>query len=93
MFCRKCGNELFDEAIICPNCGCETGIAPVKQQESSALGICAIIFSILGGWLGLILSIVGLCSDNEKDKSLSKIGLGICLAWVFILFLIIATTA
>ena len=24
-FCSKCGNELFDEAVICPKCGCATG--------------------------------------------------------------------
>ena len=24
MFCTKCGNELFDEAIICPKCGIPT---------------------------------------------------------------------
>ena len=21
-FCAKCGNEIMDEAVICPNCGC-----------------------------------------------------------------------
>ena len=24
MFCSKCGNQIMDEAIICPNCGCPT---------------------------------------------------------------------
>jgi len=24
-FCQKCGKEIMDEAIICPNCGCSTG--------------------------------------------------------------------
>lgn len=24
MFCTKCGNELFDEAIVCPKCGTPT---------------------------------------------------------------------
>ena len=24
-YCSKCGNELFDEAVICPKCGCATG--------------------------------------------------------------------
>ena len=21
-YCSKCGNELFDEAVVCPKCGC-----------------------------------------------------------------------
>lgn len=25
MFCSKCGKEIMDEAVICPNCGCATG--------------------------------------------------------------------
>ena len=24
-YCSKCGKELFDEAVICPQCGCHTG--------------------------------------------------------------------
>lgn len=24
MFCSKCGKEIFDEAVVCPNCGCQT---------------------------------------------------------------------
>lgn len=24
MFCHKCGNEIMDEAMICPKCGCAT---------------------------------------------------------------------
>ena len=24
MFCSKCGKEILDEAVICPNCGCAT---------------------------------------------------------------------
>ena len=33
-FCSKCGNELFDEAVICPKCGCATG--DVKQAKAQA---------------------------------------------------------
>lgn len=30
MFCIKCGSEIHDSAIICPNCGCAT---PHFQQQ------------------------------------------------------------
>ena len=34
MFCKKCGKELFDEAVICPQCGCATeNSAPVQKSE------------------------------------------------------------
>ena len=35
MFCSKCGKEIMDEAIVCPNCGCATNnyAAPKTVQE------------------------------------------------------------
>ena len=32
-YCSKCGKELFDEAVICPGCGCPTG-APIPTQAA-----------------------------------------------------------
>ena len=32
-YCAKCGRELFDEAIVCPGCGCYAG--PVKSTPKS----------------------------------------------------------
>ncbi len=36
-FCEKCGKEILDEAVICPNCGCEatesaSATAPKKEE-------------------------------------------------------------
>lgn len=31
MFCSKCGKEIMDEAIVCPNCGCATNNYNVQQ--------------------------------------------------------------
>lgn len=90
-FCRKCGAQLDDEAVICPQCGCSTEI--IAKQESSGLGIAAIIFSVLGGFLGLILSIIGLCTyKTPQYRKLCKIGLGIFFAWVVIVMLMVFTT-
>ena len=25
MFCEKCGKEVYDEAVVCLNCGCALG--------------------------------------------------------------------
>lgn len=38
MFCSKCGKEINDEAVICPNCGCFTSnykeLQPPVQSAS-----------------------------------------------------------
>ena len=31
-YCQKCGKELLDEAVICPNCGC--AVTPIQQETS-----------------------------------------------------------
>jgi len=33
MFCSKCGKEIMDEAVICPNCGCATNNYNAPQQS------------------------------------------------------------
>ena len=56
-FCRQCGNEIMDESVICPKCGCSTGVAlttePVQATTShsggnSGLRTVAKIFMIIG---------------------------------------------
>lgn len=60
-----------------------------NQQESGTLGILAIIFSVLGGWLGLLLSIIGLCTyKTPEHKTKCKVGLGLCIGW-FVIWLIL----
>lgn len=41
MYCTKCGNQISDEAVICPKCGCivnktayDAAFNAVKQQEN-----------------------------------------------------------
>lgn len=34
-YCRQCGKELLDEAVICPGCGCST---EHKQQSKAEVG-------------------------------------------------------
>lgn len=61
----------------------------VPRKESGTMGILAIVFSVLGGWLGLLLAIIGLCTYKEpENRSKCKIALWIVLAWVIIGFLI-----
>ena len=53
-FCSKCGNELFDEAVVCPKCGCpiETNAEKKNIQHSKIntgmiLNNIAFIFNLL----------------------------------------------
>lgn len=98
MFCSKCGNEINDMAVVCPNCGCPTGNAtntvsqPVKStnapklenEEKPTLATCALVFSILMPIVGLICGIVGAVKyQTEELKKKCVIAIPISIVvWV-----------
>ena len=53
MFCRTCGREIHDEALICPYCGCGTGKMKNANRGNDAKSF---------GWalLGFLIPIIGL---------------------------------
>ncbi len=88
--CQKCGKEIKDEAVVCPECGCE-----VKQSEQTVTDkVAAQIKSVAStNDYDSVLSFV-------KDKKLLFIGGGLALigiiiggflyAWVCIVLLLAA---
>ena len=38
MFCSKCGQQILDEAVICPHCGCATGNYPNNTTNQTNNG-------------------------------------------------------
>lgn len=82
-YCNRCGAPMEDGAYNCPACGVAQG-APV-QAETSTLGVLAIVFSVFGGWLGLVLAIIGLCTYKlEENRKKCKIALGIVITEVIL---------
>ena len=89
-FCEHCGNEVLDDAVICPKCGCSVNNGSIMAQPQgqmpnygedtySGLSIAGFILSFLGGLLGLILSIVAYNEakkvGSQKSMTLSKAGI------------------
>ena len=53
-----------------------------QRQETNTVGICAVVFGALGGWLGLIFSIIGLSTYKTPERRMMcKIGLGLFIGW------------
>lgn len=58
-YCQKCGKELYDEAVICPGCGCpvETRVADKNHSATDVvntvliLNVAATIISFLSGFM------------------------------------------
>lgn len=58
-YCQKCGKELYDEAVVCPGCGCPVETRIVSKNHNAievvnsvlTLNIVAIIISFLSGFM------------------------------------------
>ena len=62
MFCPKCGTELKEETVVCPQCGAVVSpAAPAAAKESSGLAVAALVLSILGFLTGFLL--IGMALD------------------------------
>ena len=83
-YCTRCGNELLDDAVICPKCGCavEGMRNPEAVNNRSGLQTAAKIFMILGcisvGWtlIPLAWCIPMTVSYFGRVKNHEKIGMG-----------------
>ena len=88
-YCSKCGNELFDEAVICPSCGCpvEGASQPNSSTQSpetkKTLRTVAKVFmliSLISSALALIAGII--CLWFDRGLAVRGISSGISLAWI-----------
>jgi len=81
-FCRHCGKEILDEAVICPNCGCsaqDTNTAQVTAvDESVSVGL--VILSVLIPLFGIIYWPV---KAKTRPKCAVACGIAAIISWVF----------
>lgn len=91
MYCKTCGKEIHDNAVICPNCGCATNNKPVNQTSGESKKTMGILLGLFLGLIGLIIGIAMFPNETEERATFLKgwtIGFVITIA-VSILFSII----
>lgn len=95
-FCAKCGKELLDEAVFCPNCGCATGAATPKEQGNHPVVGTSYLklftSSLLGGVIfGLLMALYCLALRVEIGMVLLMfvvLGLGFALLFFALMALL-----
>ncbi len=74
MYCKNCGAEIDDKAVVCPHCGVATGKA--TDNKASGMSIAALVCAFFIPLLGWIFGGIGLKNaENKKSKSLSTAGI------------------
>ena len=76
MYCRKCGQKIHDEAVICPHCGCSTGYNPNSNGNYNGDDAKSAGWAVLGAFFPLIGLILYLVWKDEKPLRASSIGKG-----------------
>ena len=87
MFCRHCGKEIADDAVICIGCGKE--VRPLRRLEGKKWsgGILAllIIAAIFIPFAGIIGGIVGITQEAKKRQGILLLVIGIIVPVIGIL--------
>ena len=96
MFCKKCGKDVNDEAVICIGCGCsliEEKTLPSQSNEGAGCFLSGLSF--LFPLLGLILYFVWKDSKPQASKDAGKAALwGVAIGIVtWVISMVVLTSA
>ncbi len=74
MFCKNCGKQIDENAVVCPHCGVAISSA---LADSGSFG-----WAVLGFFLPLVGLILYLVWRNTKPQSAKKAGIGALVGFV-----------
>ncbi|MDE6597696.1 MAG: DUF4190 domain-containing protein [Clostridia bacterium] len=78
MFCKNCGKEINDNAVVCPHCGVQVAHVQVNNSnsnESNTIAIVGFVFAFFMPLIGLICSCIGY--KRAKNEGMNNKGLAI----------------
>lgn len=89
MYCRNCGKEIDDKAIICPNCGVQqSGI--VKNDSLNIKDTGSIGWGILGFCIPIVGLVLYLVWQDTNPKNSKMAGKGALISAILVgIFLIV----
>ena len=71
MYCKNCGNEIDDKAVICPNCGVATDNNQSSSNDTGSIG-----WGILGCCIPVVGLVLFLVQRDTKPKNSKAAGIG-----------------
>lgn len=80
MFCKKCGKEILDDAVICVHCGCSTqgnNAAVVNTNDAPSTGM-----AVLGFFIPIVGLILWLVNKENKPLMAKSAGKGALIGFI-----------
>lgn len=61
MFCKNCGSQVDDKAVVCPHCGIQVGSLAnrAEEKEGNVIAVVGFVLSFFIAVAGLVCSIIG----------------------------------
>lgn len=92
-FCRNCGAEINDQAVICPQCGVQQKAATPAVNDNGSFG-----WAVLGCCIPIAGLILFLIWKDTQPNNAKKAGMGalisvICAVVFYVLMFIIGIAA
>lgn len=99
MFCRNCGSQIDDRAVVCPHCGVSTGVVHYNENysenfsdRSNAIAIVGFVLSFFVAIAGLVCSIIGYKAAKNEGREHGGLALaGIIISAVSMVLSLIFT--
>lgn len=86
MYCKKCGEVIDNDAVVCPKCGCSTNVVQNNHKYNVSKTGMGILMGICLGLIGLVIGIVNYPEETIARKTFIK-------AWLitFLISLVISS--
>ncbi|MCM1577438.1 MAG: zinc ribbon domain-containing protein [Ruminococcus sp.] len=89
MYCRNCGKEIHDEAVVCVHCGVATGKSMntvTDEPASGGLIALSVLVPIAGLILGLVYQSTGKPTAGKTCVKVSVITMAVCAVLYAVLY-------
>ncbi len=96
MFCKKCGKEVNDDAVVCVHCGCSLKEDENKKEMNESKTGIGVLMGLFLGIIGLVIGICMYPAGTLARKTFLKawgITFGVCVAILVVCYIIILCVA
>jgi uncharacterized membrane protein YvbJ len=80
-FCSKCGKEIMDEAVICPNCGCAVNDSAAAVTKNAADDQVSVALCVLAALIPLFGIIYWPVKHKDTPRKAKACGITAIISW------------